>query len=184
MVQSFNTILYPGINHAKLDIFVAVVTSATDLGNLLPGAHRAYNIARIQDVAFFCVNNSTYDLIEFEGNPLNGDVDGNYMPRDPRPAANAGLEHPCASLKKLISTGTFYFAPYPQWDLSSRVSESLRHKKDGDRVAFNGQMLWNEYLVSSLLDFRDQLEEGEQTEFDRYQFIVTHHLVMLCVSLP
>src|SRR6201999_2939473 len=88
-----------------LDIFVAVVTSAVDLGNLLPGTERPYNIARIQDVAFYCVNNSAYDFVGFHGNPaLNDDSDPAYTPKETY-GTNNGLVHPCASLKKLVSTG-------------------------------------------------------------------------------
>lgn len=124
------------------------------------------------------MNNPAYDFAGFDGpSSINDDTDPGSTPltfRETVAATNAGLEHPCASLKKLVSTGSFYFTPYPQWDISSRVSESLRQKQDPDISAFNGNMLWNEYLISSLLDFREQLEQEERLEFDRHQFIVCH----------
>lgn len=133
--------------------------------------------------AFYCVNNSAYDFTGFESNPVTND-DGDpstYASRDNYAATSSGLEHPCASLKKLVSTGTFYFTPYPQWDLSSRVSESMRQKTQPDMASFNGQMLWNEYLVSSLLDFREQLDQEERLEFDRHQYIVRVYLFRLVI---
>ncbi|KAG6880180.1 hypothetical protein C0992_004632 [Termitomyces sp. T32_za158] len=42
----------------------------------------------------------------------------------------------------------------------------------GDVAAFDERFVWNEYIVRSLLDFRDRLDPSERRDLDRCQFIV------------
>lgn len=37
---------------------------------------------------------------------------------------------------------------------------------------FDDRFLWNEYIIRSLLDFRERLDNQERQELDRCQFIV------------
>jgi len=83
-------------------------------------------------------------------------------------------EHPCAPLIKILSSGTFYYAPNPQWDISTRLSERIKRIKSigHDLGAFDERFLWNEYVVRSLLDFRERLDPEERADLDKCQFIV------------
>jgi SacI homology domain len=83
-------------------------------------------------------------------------------------------EHPCSPLTKILSSGTFYHATYPHWDLSTRLSERLKRENivGDDLGAFDDRFVWNEYIVRSLLDFRDRLDPQERQDLDRCQFIV------------
>lgn len=41
-----------------------------------------------------------------------------------------------------------------------------------DITNFDERFIWNEYIVRSLLDFRDRLDPQEREDLDRCQFIV------------
>jgi hypothetical protein len=77
-------------------------------------------------------------------------------------------------LTKILSSGSFYYALDPPWDLSSRLS--VRLSRDNlipyDVGIFDERFVWNEYIVRSLLDFREKLDPPERQDLDRCQFIV------------
>lgn len=102
-----------------------------------------------------------------------------------QPSANI-YEHPCAPLMKILSSGTFYHATYPHWDLSTRLTERLKRGKSigHDLGAFDERFIWNEYVVRSLLDFRDRLDPLERLELDRCEFIVCALLHSNILSTP
>lgn len=104
--------------------------------------------------------------------------------RDPyASSSNTSLpafEHPCAPLTKIISGGTFYYALEPQWDLSSRLAARLTREESArhDISTYDDRFVWNEYMVKSLLDFRERLDPLERADLDRCQFIVCIYLVL------
>lgn len=57
-----------------------------------------------------------------------------------------------------------------------------------DIANFDERFIWNEYIVRSLLDFRDRLDSQERDDLDRCQFIVRllSNLPKRCfhISLP
>src|SRR6202044_1713116 len=88
------------------------------------------------------------------------------------------FEHPCLPLTKILSSGSFYYALEPHWDLSTRLAARLGARADAgvsgkkDLGAFDERFVWNEYIVRSLLDFRERLDIHERHDLDRCQFIV------------
>ncbi len=84
------------------------------------------------------------------------------------------FEHPCVPLTKILSSGSFYYALEPHWDLSSRLPVRLSRERSTshDPGMFDDRFIWNEYIVRSLLDFRERLEPQERVDLDRCQFIV------------
>lgn len=103
-------------------------------------------------------------------------------------------EHPCSAVTKIFTSGTFYYAPYPAWDLSSRLDKRIKRvQEEGGAVDpytnFDERFIWNEYIAGSLLDFRDRLDANERADLDCCGFIVRfseHPSVDSCVthSLP
>lgn len=83
-------------------------------------------------------------------------------------------------LTKIIAAGTFYYALEPYWDLSSRLSQRIARDEAAaqDMGQFDDRFVWNEYIVRSLLDFREQLDPLEKQDLDRCQFIVS--ALLLC----
>ena len=162
------------------DVFVAVITSATEVGNTRPSANTPESVARIHEVRFYSLTSSTWD------DAANSEPAWNYSDTDiislrdnytQGPSAGV-LEHPCLPLTKILSSGSFYFALEPQWDLSTRFSERLpspggvERARAHDITNFDERFIWNEYIVRSLLDFRDRLDPQEREDLDRCQFIV------------
>ena len=170
------------------DLFLAIITSATEIGNTRPTAHSPESISKIHEVSFFCLTSSVWDDLSLVGDGLPSpsyteqvDVMALRETRDSfqaNPVQPPLFEHPCAALKKILSSGSFYYALGPHWDLSSRLAERLsRDRGEADLGAFDDRFVWNEYIVRSLLDFRERLDMQEREDLDRCQFIVSLALV-------
>lgn len=116
-----------------LDLFVAIVTSASNVGSIRPGEP----VMRIGSVSFYCLNRALWDdAVSLEDLSIRSqsseapkaaiaqphDID---QPINPQPNI---YEDPCASLKKLLSTGTFYFAQEGRFDLSRRLEKRVKFK--------------------------------------------------------
>jgi hypothetical protein len=184
------------------DLFIAVITSATEIGNTRPTGKLPESVAKIHEVNFYCLTSAVWDDLSLVGDaPLSPSyaehVDVIAL-RETRPAdsyqqnINAAqpappvFEHPCSALKKILSSGSFYYALGPHWDISSRLPERLsRDRGEADLGAFDDRFVWNEYIVRSLLDFRERLDLKEREDLDRCQFVVSaarlQHLVSVNV---
>ncbi|PCH41458.1 inositol polyphosphate phosphatase [Wolfiporia cocos MD-104 SS10] len=164
------------------DIFLAIITSSTEVGNTRPSAPSLEVAAQIQQVSFYSLTSSVWDDSSSNADSLpspsfSEQVDN--MVRDPYAQSNGSptvFEHPCAPLTKLISGGTFYYALGKQWDISTSLSARLKRKQgtgeaEGTGV-FDDRFVWNEYIVRSLLDFREGLDPHERDDLDKCHFIV------------
>ncbi|KAH8118625.1 inositol polyphosphate phosphatase [Phellopilus nigrolimitatus] len=172
------------------DTFLAVILSATDVGNMRSSSDPPESVARIHDVGFYSLNSSSWDDLSAG---VDSDLHNNdYNPRDPYTPTNPQpnvFEHPCSPLMKIMSSNTFYYALSPQWDISSRLSRRIIKGKQmgGDSIPYDDRFLWNEYIVRSLLDFRDKLDPLERHEMDQCQFIVLAiqgYVGVFTVALP
>ncbi|KAJ4465875.1 inositol polyphosphate phosphatase [Lentinula lateritia] len=154
-----------GMISVENELFLAVVTSAAEVGNTRPSETAPEAVARIHEVAFYSLTSSLWDDIDAVSNVDSPDRDYN------NPQA---YEHPCAPLSKIISSGTFYYALDSSWDLSSRLTRRLARdpKTFNDIGTFDERFVWNEYIARSLLDFRERLDPLERDDFDRCQFII------------
>lgn len=168
-----------------------MITSATEVGNTRPSANTPESVARIHEVRFYSLTSSTWDDFSNPEQTWNySDPDTINLRDNFSQTQNAGvLEHPCIPLTKILSSGSFYFALEPQWDLSTRFSErlpppgSMEKGRAHDIANFDERFIWNEYIVRSLLDFRDRLDLQEREDLDRCQFIVGlfPHLSRRCI---
>lgn len=162
-----------------LDIFVAIITNITFLGNVRPTNNPAENVSRIQEVQFFCINNSAYDDLSSLSDALASPsfFDGIEGNRDPYASAASMqsvtvLEHPCEPLTKILGNGTFYYATRTRWDISTRLSARM-HRPTHDLAQFDERFIWNHYIAQPLLSFREQLGDIEMEELDSCQFLVS-----------
>lgn len=158
------------------DIFLALVTSATEVGNTRPSGSSPESVARIHEVSFYSLTSSTWDdlsaVTETYAGPDPTDLTAmrdNFSQNGPQV-----FEHPCLPLTKILSSGSFYYALESQWDLSSRLAVRLTRGRGSvkDVGTFDERFVWNEYIVRSLLDFRERLDVQERDDLDRCQFIV------------
>ncbi|RCI06421.1 inositol polyphosphate 5-phosphatase, partial [Rhizopus stolonifer] len=82
---------------------------------------------------------------------------------------NSTIQHPCAQLQKLFSVGNFYFTP--DFDLTKTVQARTSVASLGAH-SFDEHFLWNQFLISGLLDFRSKLDRKSQMNLDRGGFLV------------
>ena len=155
-----------------------MVTSATEVGNTRPSGQFPESVAKIHEVSFYSLTTSTWDDLSAaaEALPSPDTVDVMMMRDNYTQSAMAPqvFEHPCMPLTKILSSGSFYYAIEPQWDLSSRLAVRLSRVQNvsQDIGTFDERFLWNEYIVRTLLDFRERLDPQEREDLDRCQFIV------------
>ncbi len=89
-----------------------------------------------------------------------------------------------------MSSGTFYYSPYPYWDISTRFSERLARRRRGqltfDMTTYDPRFIWNEFIVRPLIEFRERLSFEERSDIDQCLFIVRHDIKTrrLLTSVP
>ncbi|KAF2749648.1 hypothetical protein M011DRAFT_484373 [Sporormia fimetaria CBS 119925] len=145
------------------DIFLVVVSSASRVATVRPGE----SIQRINAVAFYCLNTSNYDaLLNEDINPYPTDTidDEGFEMGFGRGKGESPVEHPCLALKKLLSSGTFYYSS--DFDLTRRMQQRT---SDGATVSIDSLdagFLWNSYMIQPLVDFRSRLAPREKEALD------------------
>lgn len=167
------------------DIFLAVVTSATETGSIRRSQSMPERVAKIHEVQFYCLTSSTWD--DFTGSQETlvtyyDSVDSVVTREHPQTPSPPAFEHPCMPLTKILSSGSFYYALEPYWDISSRLSVRLARGGSHDIGVFDDRFIWNEYVVRSLLDFREKLDPVERRDLDKCQFIVRYCSAVLYLS--
>lgn len=139
------------------DIFLAAVDSAVPVGSIT----RQDNFFRVGSVSFHCLTSNRWDIESL--------IAGNAQLPDPTNEEQAYVEHPCAAISRILTNGNFYFSSTV--DLSSSLETRLRRGSD-KASNYVSKFLWNEYLLSSLLQFRSHLTQFEQDSFDRAGFLL------------
>lgn len=176
------------------DLFVAVVTASSEIGNIRSSARTPENVSKIHEVAFYSLTSSMWDDLAAAADTLpspsfagSGSEPELMSYREnttnSSPIPPPVFEHPCVPLTKILSSGSFYYASgNHHWDLSTRLQERLARDEWSRREVglFDERFVWNEYIVRSLLDFRDRLDERERDDFDRCQFVVSFYFVHPC----
>ncbi|KAK2466082.1 hypothetical protein APHAL10511_001724 [Amanita phalloides] len=165
-----------GLVSVDNDIFLALVTSATEVGNTRPPAPSPESVARIHEVSFYSLSSTAWDDASAAPDLLLGPdtIDSTLYRDNYSPSGGPAFEHPCTPLTKILSLGSFYYAVEPQWDLSTRLPVRLARDRSmlHDLGVFDDRFVWNEYIVRSLLDFRERLDPLERDDLDRCQFII------------
>jgi len=170
-------------NACFIDTFLAVVTSAAELGNTRPSTIQAENVARIHEVCFYSLTSGTWDEL-----PAVDDSFGSPDTTESTYTQNAPVfEHPCLPLTKILSSGSFYYAVDSDWDISSRLAVRLSRDTDPtffkENLSHDERFVWNEFILRSLLDFRERLDMNEKQDFDRCNFLVTTPQSVDCYTL-
>lgn len=149
------------------DLFLALVTASTEIGNSRPSAESPELVARIHEVSFYSLSSGAWD----DAASATGDISSSPDYADMPAASSQIFEHPCMPLTKIMSSGSFYYATDSHWDLSSRLSHRLS-RDASDAATYDERFVWNEYIVRSLLEFRERLSQSERDELDLCHFIV------------
>lgn len=145
------------------DVFLVVVNGVSKVATVRPGE----TVQRIHSVGFYCLTSRSYDaLLNDEVNPYPTDTidDEGYEMGFGGGREQSPLEHPCLALKKILSSGTFYYSA--DFDLTRRLQDRT---SDGATVSIDSLdagFLWNSYMIQPLVDFRSRLAPTEKEALD------------------
>lgn len=150
-----------GLITVNNDVFLCVVSAASRAAMVRPGE----TVQKILAVDFHCLNRSDYDHILYdEINPYPTDTvdeegfEQGYGRREPI------LEHPCMALKKLLSSGTFYYSS--DFDLTRRMQDRSYDESTVALDSLDAGFLWNSYMIQPLVNFRSRLSQPEKDALD------------------
>ncbi|KAG9127885.1 inositol polyphosphate 5-phosphatase [Ceratobasidium sp. 392] len=141
------------------ELFLAVVTSATVVGNLTPNNTSPEQVSKINEVAFFSLNTSTYDDLSLASDGPTSPTIGAFEMNDTYERDNFGhqmqaaqpvYEHPCSALSKIMSSGTFYYASNGKWDISTRLQARAKRQAMHEQGVFDPRFVWNEYIAGTI----------------------------------
>ncbi|KAL5121928.1 Inositol-1,4,5-trisphosphate 5-phosphatase 1 [Pleosporales sp. CAS-2024a] len=145
------------------NVFIVVVNGASKVATVRPGE----TVQRIHSVGFFCLTSSTYDaLLNDDVNPYPTDTiddEGYEMGFGPK-KEQSPLEHPCLALKKILSSGTFYYSS--DFDLTRRLQHRTTDAATVSMDSLDAGFLWNSYMIQPLVDFRSRLAPRDKEALD------------------
>ncbi|OBZ85798.1 Inositol-1,4,5-trisphosphate 5-phosphatase 1 [Choanephora cucurbitarum] len=144
-----------GLITVQSECFVAIVTDCVSVGRIRAGEE----VYKIQSVSFYSLSSARYDDLD----DPSGNWDDEWEPN------TTAIQHPCSQLQKLFSVGSFYFTP--DFDLTKTVQARTSVASLGVH-AFDEHFLWNQFLISGLLEFRSKLDRKSQMDLDRGGFLV------------
>ncbi|KAH0541936.1 hypothetical protein FGG08_003656 [Glutinoglossum americanum] len=132
------------------DVFICVVTGATRVATVRPGE----SVQKIDTVEFRDeINPYLSDTLSQDG------FEHAYQSR-----REPILEHPCSTLKKLLSDGTFYYSV--EFDLTNRLQDRSIDASTFDIDNLDDGFLWNSYMIRPLAEFRSRLGDQERGALD------------------
>ncbi|KAJ4344445.1 Inositol-1,4,5-trisphosphate 5-phosphatase 1 [Didymosphaeria variabile] len=145
------------------DVFLVVVNGSRKVADVRPGE----TVQRIHSVGFYCLNSASYDaLLNDEVNPYPTDTidEEGYEMGFGRGKSENPMEHPCLALKKLLSSGTFYYSS--DFDMTRRLQERSSDAATVSIDSLDAGFLWNSYMIQPLVDFRSRLAQREKQALD------------------
>lgn len=145
------------------NVFLVVVNGASKVATVRPGE----TVQRIHSVGFFCLTSSSYDeLLNDEVNPYPTDTidDEGYEMGFGGRKEQSPLEHPCLALKKILSSGTFYYSS--DFDLTRRLQHRTTDAATVSIDSLDAGFLWNSYMIQPLVDFRSRLAPRDKEALD------------------
>lgn len=181
-----------GVIRLQDQTFIPIITSITTIKT----STRAFNglgtepISKLLAIDFYCLTSSSFDLSAASTTDLPppsssssiSTIDDVTLTNDDRQL----LEHPCAGIRKVLNSGTFYFSPAgnSDFDPSTRLESRLTSSSSSSLFSISDsptplntdpQFTWNLFLLSPLLSFRSSLPLLQQRTLDDSNFLV--HLV-------
>lgn len=147
-----------GLLHVKGNIHLGFITRSTRVAS----ARLNETINVVTDVTFYCLNNDEFD----KSINLNEEEPGNIEDTETHP------KFPSLSVQKLLKLGHFYYSD--DFDITSNLQERGLSTIDGNRVyadtPYFRSFMWNHYMISEIIDFRNGLSALEKQCFDDAKF--------------
>jgi synaptojanin len=93
------------------DIFLALATSVTDVGNTRIGASSEERVAKINEISFYSLTSSSWDDLQAASEAIPSPSDSDYPDVSVQSSGyntpqNPAFEHPCSPLAKVRGTRT------------------------------------------------------------------------------
>ncbi|KAJ9663393.1 Inositol-1,4,5-trisphosphate 5-phosphatase 1 [Coniosporium apollinis] len=159
-----------GLITVNNDVFLCVVSGTSKVATVRPGE----TIQRILAVEFHCLSSSDYDnLLNDEINPYPTDTidDEGFEHGYSHGRREHLLEHPCLALKKLLSSGTFYYSA--EFDVTRRLQDRSSDAVTVSIDSLDAGFLWNSYMIQPLVDFRSRLHQHDRDALDSSQILTS-----------
>ncbi|KAK9242543.1 SacI homology domain-containing protein [Lipomyces tetrasporus] len=170
-----------GLLNVDGDVFLAVITGASKVAEPVADIETVY---RIHALEFYCVSRATWDFVVLDpaGNPLDTAGGGLMLSGETYDlattsgggaAGNPGpglIEHPCVSLRKLLTDGSFYYSN--DFDLTNRM-QARSADPTFDIDGFDEAFMWNSYMISELVTYRSHLQPDEKLALDHSRFLTS-----------
>lgn len=152
------------------EVFLCVVSGASKTATVRPEE----TVQRIHAVDFHCLSSSSFDhILNDEINPYPTDTlgDDGFEYGQGHGKGQGTYEHPALALKKLLSSGTFYYSA--DFDLTKRLQDRTADNNTIALDSLDGGFLWNSYMIQPLVDFRSRLSEREKETLDASKILTS-----------
>jgi hypothetical protein len=175
------------------DVFLLLLKSSTPLAPLIPGS--TLRPAKVVSVEFHSLTSNfwdppgldTYDdfydmhdtaYVSQTSNAYRGGGGAQGAGQTQTLASMAGVEDPCAGMKKYLESGGFFHAEGCRWDISRRLGlegtnmvtaeRGLCHPLEG----FDERFVWNVSLLAPFLAFRAGLTPSVRQDLDDHALLL------------
>lgn len=162
-----------GLIEIGSEVYLSVITKDSMVARPRPGE----TVNRIHSVEFYCLNSDDWDFVNLDQNGYVIDQNialASSAAVDGLPRVHVGAEHPCASVRKLLSNGSFYYSS------NFDVATVLQYRGGGamTRPTLTLEMadrsfMWNSFMTEGLINFRSRLSETQQADLDECHFLAT-----------
>lgn len=153
-----------GLIEVENDFFICGITNTKQVATPMP----QQTIYRIYGVDFFSINNDKWDFVDLDTNglPILPDID----PEEEK-ASGSYVKHPCTDLRKLVSTGGFYYSSNFDLTNSLQTRGANAHTLSVDN--FNQEYMWNSFMLDEIIKFRNKLDPHVKEILDDEGFLTT-----------
>lgn len=147
------------------DVFICTITGRRQVASPIPSE----TINKIHAVEFFCVNRADWDFMEFDANgmPIVSVAEGETEDD----ISSQQVKHPCADLRKLLSSGGFYYSS--DFDLTSTLQDRGINSHSLSIDDYKEEYMWNNFMLKEMIDFRDKLSLEMKEKLDDDGFLTT-----------
>lgn len=178
ILSKHNIFGFIGLIEIDNNIFIGTITGCAKVANPTPRE----TVNKIYAVDFFCLNNSSWDFMELDaqGRPVDNIYSNSAYSSSSVSVAN-NLEsdeirenlqqHPCFSMKKLLSNGSFYYSS--DFDLTSILQKRGFDNYSLSYDNFEKEYMWNSFMMDEVITYRDQLDSQTKEILDLEGFLTT-----------
>ncbi|VVT46486.1 uncharacterized protein SAPINGB_P001237 [Magnusiomyces paraingens] len=162
-----------GLIEINYDVYLCVITKGAEVAQPRPGE----TVNRIYSVEFYCVNNNDWDFVTLDANgyAIDQNIGLASAATDSLNRLHIGSEHPCASIRKLLSNGSFYYSS--NFDVATvlqyRGGGSNAKKSTLTMEMADRSFMWNSFMTEGLINFRNHLSDSQRQELDECHFLTT-----------